>query len=159
LPKWVVLVEDNPNDVKIFNDALAQISPASKLEVFRDGASAYEYFARYSLNARDVLSLAVVDLQVPRISGLELVNEIRKKPESRAVPIVVVSGTGSPAQMEQLYACGINSYVTKPDETETYRQRIANVLEYWLHVNETPERRLRVGETGSIPSNNPQSKP
>jgi two-component system response regulator len=159
VPKWVALVEDNANDVKVFSDILSQVSPASRLEVFRDGASAYEYFSRYNPNSRNIISLIVMDLQVPRISGVELVNEIKRKPETKSLPIVVVSGTGSPAQLEQLYVFGINSFVSKPSKIETYRQQIGKMLDYWLHVNETPERQVKVQETGSAQSNNLQSKP
>jgi CheY-like chemotaxis protein len=151
VPKWVVLVEDNPSDIKVFSETLAQVSPTTKLEVFRDGSSAFEYFSRYNPQSRDVVSLVVLDLQVPRMSGVELVNEIKKKPETRTVPVLVVSGTGSPVQVEQLYVFGINSYVSKPANSEQYRECMKRILEYWLHVNEMPERQPNRMASGSVP--------
>ena len=137
--KRVVLVEDAPGDVKVISDALSRIAPTAKLEVFRDGLNAFDFFSRYNPDSKDPVVLTLVDLNVPRLQGLELLHEIQKKLPTRPIPIVIFTGTGSPEKMRQIYALGANSYVIKQNKPDRNAETIYNVLNYWLNINEVPE--------------------
>jgi CheY-like chemotaxis protein len=131
-------VEDEPGDVKLLSDILSRVAPSISLEVFRDGLNAYDFFRRYNPDTRDHVALVLLDLNVPRLSGSELVNEIRKKLPLRHIPIVVLTGSDDQEQIRQAYELGANSYVSKHDDPERSNNTIRDMLSYWLNINRLP---------------------
>ncbi len=142
MQKRVILIEDNPNDVKLVSDAIGRIGFSVKLETFRDGLSALEFFGHELLRSRDTICLVLVDLQMPRLNGIELLHEIKRNPATKKIPVVIFSGSVAPGQMEQAYGFGANGFISKPDKIPEQTLCIEKILNYWLNLNEVPETRL-----------------
>ena len=139
MARRVVLVEDDPADVKVLSGVLSRVAPTAKLEVFRDGLNALDFFSRYNPESKDPVVLVLLDLKVPRLEGVDLAQEIRRKLPMRPIPLVVLTGTGSPELMRQAYMLGVNSYVEKIDDPEQSAVHLREVLNYWLNLNRVPE--------------------
>src|SRR6478609_6891609 len=138
MPKRVILIEDDPVTVKVTGDALARVAPDARLEVMRDGLGALERLIRHSDHARDQVVLVILDLHIPRLHGMELLRELKSRPETRLLPVVVISGTATPDQTRELYALGANSYVLKVADPAVDRRNVERTLEYWLLLNVLP---------------------
>ena len=138
MPKRVILVEDDPVTVKVTGDTLARVAPEVRLEVMRDGLGAVERLFRHSDNTRDEIVLVILDLHIPRLHGMDLLRELKSRPETRFLPVVVISGTATPDQTRELYFLGANSYIVKLADPAIDRRNIERALEYWLFVNVLP---------------------
>lgn len=139
MSKRVILVEDNPSDVRLVSEALSRIGFSVKLEVFRDGFSALEFFTHRSLNGLDKIALVLIDIGMPRLNGIELLHEIKGNPATKNIPVVIFSGSAGPGQMEQGYGFGANGFVPKPDKIPEQITCIEKLLDYWLNLNQIPD--------------------
>ena len=136
--KNVILVEDDPLTIKFTGDILARIAPEARLEVIRDGHNALTRLLGHSNLTKDPIVLVVLDLKIPQLHGVELLKELKARAETRAIPIVVISGTASPAQTQEVYSLGANSYVVKVADPIENRQKLEAALNYWVRVNTLP---------------------
>ena len=93
-------------------------------------------FSERSLNTPP--KLVLLDLKLPKIGGLEVLREIKSKPETRAIPVVVMTSSGEERDVTESYNLGANSYIQKPVDFEQFRQTIKTLGLYWLVVNRLP---------------------
>lgn len=135
MAKRLVLVEDSPNDVKLISDVAQQICPACRLEVFRDGGNALEFFSRYGESERFTASLILLDLKLPDIHGVDLLREIKGREATRTLPVVVVTGTASPQMIDDVYRMGANSVIEKSHGRQHSIEAVSKALDYWLNQN------------------------
>ena len=140
----ILLVEDNADDEALARRELSRSCCHSGLVVVRDGAEALDYlFARGSHADRDpadVPLLILLDLNLPKIGGLDVLREIRADERTAAVPVVILSSSRQDADVARGYAGGANSYVVKPVEFEAYSRTVRELTHYWTKVNERPHR-------------------
>jgi len=141
--KDILLVEDNPDDVELTRIAFAEANIANGLEVVVDGAEALDYlFARGQYAHRDpddLPSIVLLDLNLPKIDGREVLQAIRANEKTRGLPVVVLTTSTEPFDVEASYALGVNSYIRKPVDFEQFVWAVKQVGLYWLVLNHPRE--------------------
>lgn len=135
MTKRLVLVEDSPSDVKLISDVAQQICPSCRLEVFRNGGNALDFFQHYGESERFTASLILLDLHLPDINGLDLLREIKGRESTRTLPVVVVTGTASPKIIDDVYRMGANSVIEKIHGRQESTEALTKTLDYWLNQN------------------------
>ena len=141
--KEILLVEDNPDDVELTRIAFSEAKIANQLSVVRDGAEALDYlFARGTYAHRDphaLPSIVLLDLNLPKVDGREVLQAIRGNPITRSLPVVVMTTSAEPFDVEASYALGVNSYIQKPVDFERFVWAVKQVGLYWLVLNHPRE--------------------
>lgn len=141
--KEILLVEDNPDDVELTRIAFAEAKVANSLEVVGDGAEALDYlFARGQYAHRDpddLPSIVLLDLNLPKVDGREVLQAIRANEKTRGLPVVVLTTSTEPFDVEASYALGVNSYIRKPVDFEQFVWAVKQVGLYWLVLNHPRE--------------------
>lgn len=141
-PPTILLVEDNEDDVLLTLRALRNLNLQNKVDTVRDGAEAIEYLlaeGRYAdRNRRNVPDLILLDINLPRMSGIEVLKRIRSEPDIKTVPVIMLTTSSQERDMRAAYEAGANSYIRKPVESEAFQQAINNLGFYWLAINTPP---------------------
>ena len=141
--KEILLVEDNPDDVELTRIAFAEAKVANHLVVVGDGVEALDYlFARGQYAHRDpddLPSIVLLDLNLPKVDGREVLQAIRANEKTRALPVVVMTTSTEPFDVEASYALGVNSYIRKPVDFEQFVWAVKQVGLYWLVLNHPRE--------------------
>ena len=136
----ILLVEDNPDDAELTRIAFAEASISNPLVVVRDGAEALDYmFARGAWSHRDPArypALVLLDLNLPKLDGREVLQAIRADERTRTLPVVVLTTSVEPFDVEASYALGVNSYIRKPVDFEQFVSAVRQVVQYWLVLNQ-----------------------
>jgi CheY-like chemotaxis protein len=132
----ILLVEDNPADIKITERALRDSGIPVDLLVVRDGQEAVEYLLRQGPHADNPAwrrpDLILLDLNLPRLTGREVLERIRARPEMKAVPVVVLTTSHRQEDVQQLYAAGANTYIEKPQDFARFVEVLQTIHRYWL---------------------------
>lgn len=143
MDKDILLVEDNPDDIELTRIAFAEAGLDSRLDVVRDGAEALDYlFARGAHAGRDPAKLPAIvllDLNLPKLDGREVLQAIRANEATRNLPVVVLTTSAEPFDVDASYAVGANSYIRKPVDFEQFVWAVKQVGLYWLVLNHVPE--------------------
>ncbi len=138
----ILLVEDNPQDADLAIRALKRRNVVNPLYLVEDGAEALDFlYARgaYVDRAGQKLPRVVLlDLKLPKVSGLEVLKVVKADERLKSIPVVVVTSSREDPDIERAYAFGANSYVVKPVGFEAFSEAISNLGLYWLLVNEPP---------------------
>ena len=137
----ILLVEDNPQDEELTLRALKKHHLANKVQVARDGAEALEMLlATGPQNDRLLHNLKIIllDLKLPKISGLEVLKSIKDDPRTRSIPVAVLTSSYEDRDIRECYDLGANSYVVKPVEFDKFVQAVTQMGFYWLLVNKSP---------------------
>jgi two-component system response regulator len=138
----VLIVEDNPHDLELTMRALRKHRLANEIFTVSDGAEALDFlFARGAYAHRTVsaaLRVMFLDLKLPKISGLEVLRQVKSDPRTREIPVVVITSSAEEGDRVASYANGVNSYVVKPIEFDAFAKTIADLGFYWLAVNRPP---------------------
>ena len=140
MPKEILLVEDNPDDVELTRIAFEEAKVANLLRVVGDGAEALDYlFARGKHADRDpanLPSLVLLDLNLPKVDGREVLQAIRSNEATRTLPVVVLTTSTEPFDVDATYALGVNSYIRKPVDFEQFVAAVKQIGLYWLVLNQ-----------------------
>lgn len=140
----ILLVEDNPNDAELALYALKKHNVSKNVDIVRDGAEALDYiFAKGNYADRDVDDtprVILLDLKLPKVSGLEVLNRIKSDPRTRVVPIVVLTSSREESDILQSYQLGVNSYIVKPIDFEQFTDAMRQLGIYWLQHNQLPQK-------------------
>jgi two-component system response regulator len=136
-PYKLLLVEDDSNDVELIQLALQDITFIRTLDVVFDGEEALQYLYGTGLpsSIRLLPRVVVMDLKLPKRSGIEVLQTIRSRPETRMLPVVILT---SSAEEQDLYACynlGVNSYVVKSLEFDRFQELARQIGQYWMSTN------------------------
>jgi two-component system, response regulator len=141
--KIILLVEDNADDEVLTRRALQKNNIGNELVVARDGAEALDYlFATGRHEGRDPDSMPQVillDLELPKVGGLEVLRRIRADGRTRLLPTVVFTSSEEQADVIDGYGLGANSYIKKPVDVGEFRAAVGRLGMYWMVLNETPE--------------------
>ncbi|HEV7477554.1 MAG TPA: response regulator [Burkholderiales bacterium] len=142
--KMILLVEDNPDDEELTTRALRQAKVANDLVVARDGAEALEYVFGTGAHAGRDLSrmpaLILLDLKLPKLSGLDVLQQLRADERSKLIPVVILTSSSEDEDMVKSYRHGANSYVRKPVEFNAFATAVSQLGVYWMLINQPPPR-------------------
>jgi two-component system response regulator len=153
--KVILLVEDNPDDVLLTERALKKSRIANRLMVARDGVEALDFlFSRGAYFNRDSSQdpeVVLLDLNLPRINGLEVLKQVRSNESTRLLPVIILTSSMEETDLVSGYQLGANSYIRKPVDFNQFVEAIQQMGIYWLVLNQVPAnicRRKRLnGET------------
>jgi CheY-like chemotaxis protein len=132
--KTILLIEDNPDDVKLTLRALKNCNIANEVTIARDGVEALEMLA--GMNPLPTVTL--LDLKLPRLSGLEVLKRIRADARLKRLPVLILTSSKEDQDVLKSYDNGANSYIRKPVEFEHFTEAVRQLGLYWLLLNEPP---------------------
>lgn len=141
-PVEILLVEDNPSDVQLTLRALTKAKLANSIHIARDGEEALNFlFGPNRDEARDLskLHLVLLDLKLPKIDGLEVLQAIRGSERTKMLPVVVLTSSNEQKDIIDSYNLGVNSYIQKPVDFEKFQHTVSQLGFYWLLINEPPK--------------------
>jgi len=140
MKKVVLLVEDNNDDVDLMLYALRKNNIYNEIVVVRDGVEALEYlFGEEGNGGSRVPELILLDLKLPRVNGLQVLERLRNNKRTQLVPVVVMTSSREDQDVNKTYSMGANSYIRKPVDFNEFVNSIKDVLHYWLVLNVLPE--------------------
>ena len=138
----ILLVEDSVNDAELTIRALKQKNLTNNLIHLKNGAEALDFiFARGAYAARDAQKfpkVILLDLKMPKINGLEVLQQIREDERTRKIPVVVLTSSNEDPDIDACYALGVNSYIVKPVEFDNFSKAVSELGFYWLLMNKIP---------------------
>lgn len=139
----ILVVEDNPDDQVLTVRALKSASRNSSIVVLEDGQEALDFlFGRGSEEPcvnLDLLGVILLDIKLPRVSGLEVLKKIRASTRTNWLPVVMITSSDEPAELVEAYRLGANSYITKSIDYSEFSDQMATLARYWLTVNKVPK--------------------
>ena len=138
-PVEILLVEDDPGDVRLTRESLQDDKLWNKLNVVKDGVEALEYLRREgAFEGATRPNLILLDLNLPRKSGLEVLREIKADPDLRGIPVVVLTSSKAEEDVRGTYDSHANCYVTKPVDLEQFITVVRSIEQFWLSIVELP---------------------
>jgi CheY-like chemotaxis protein len=138
----ILLVEDDPRDLELTLRALKKANLGNRIEVARDGAEALDYLfcegAHSGRRIEDAPRVVLLDLKLPKVDGIEVLQRIRSDPRTQTIPVVVLTSSKEQSDLVRTYKLGVNSYVVKPVSFEQFSEAVQQLGLYWLLLNEAP---------------------
>jgi two-component system, response regulator len=142
-PAEILLVEDNPQDLELTQRALRKANLANAIHVARDGAEALEFLfceGQYSgRKIEDGPKVILLDLKLPKVDGLEVLKRIKTDPQTKSIPVVVLTSSKEQRDVVDSYQLGVNSYIVKPVNFEGFAAAVQEIGMYWLLLNQAPK--------------------
>jgi len=138
----VLLIEDNQLDVDLTLQAFQRANLTPRVQVVYDGVQALDFLHRtgsFAKRAPDEPKLIILDLKLPLVDGYYVLRQIASDPRTAVIPLVVVSSSRESHEIYSSYKTGVNSYIVKPVNSDTYINTMRSVATYWLSVNQSPE--------------------
>ena len=139
----IILVEDNSSDADLIKRALNKNNVANKILHLKDGQEVLQYLfgegqwkGRTTANTPKVILL---DLKMPKVSGIEVLKKIKSNDETRSIPVVILTSSKEDPDIKECYKLGVNSYVVKPVGFEDFSRTVAQLGLYWLLINQQPK--------------------
>ena len=143
MKRRILLVEDNPDDAELTVSVIREHGVDADIVVVEDGVDALAYLGVDGEAASEELpDLLLVDLKLPRMGGLELLQRLRSEDRTRHLPVVILTSSIEDEDVASSYALGANSYVRKPVDYDEFVEVARKLGEYWLDVNHPPPARL-----------------
>ena len=141
-PISIVLVEDNPTDAELTIRALRRGRIGNNIQLLEDGAEALDFlFCRGEYAHRSITNqpkVILLDLKLPRVSGLEVLRQLKSDPRTQMIPVVVLTSSAEDQDMIESYQLGVNSYIVKPVDFEQFNQAVQQLGFYWILFNQLP---------------------
>ncbi|MGD0288041.1 MAG: response regulator [Candidatus Binataceae bacterium] len=135
----ILLVEDNPGDVRLTREVLKDGKLRNNLFVCGDGEEALEFLRRRGKHANAVRpDLVLLDLNLPRKSGREVLAEVKEDPELRTIPIIVLTTSAAEQDILQTYNLHANCYITKPVDLPQFIKIVHSICDFWLEIVKLP---------------------
>jgi CheY-like chemotaxis protein len=139
----ICLVEDNVGDVRLTREALAEARVPNRLHVVHDGNAALQFLRKEKpyAGAPDP-DLVLLDLNIPKVSGFEVLEQIKSDPQLRRIPVIILTSSKADCDVLRCYNSYANSYVTKPTDFEQYFNVVAAIDKFWLSTVRLPGREI-----------------
>lgn len=138
----ILLVEDSADDVAFFKRTLEKAGLGARLHTLPDGAAALEFIfgphPQAPINSLARLKLIILDLKLPKVGGLEVLHRLKDHPQTRTIPIVILSSSQEERDLIECYKLGANSYIVKPMDFDAFGTSVRMLCQYWLQFNQTP---------------------
>lgn len=139
--KPILLAEDNPRDIELTLEALSDYSLANRVVVVRDGVEAMEYLrceGKYATRKSGNPAVAILDIKMPRMDGIEVLQAIRTDPALKMIPAVMLTSSREESDLIRSYELGVNAYVVKPVKFSEFIEAVRHVGVFWAMLNELP---------------------
>lgn len=140
--KKILLIEDNPNDVELTLEALAEHNLANRVVVLNDGVEAMEYlYCQGQFRNRENENPAVIllDIKMPRMDGIEVLQKIKSDVELKTIPVVMLTSSREEPDLKRCYELGVNAYVVKPVNFKDFFVAVKQLGVFWAVINELPK--------------------
>jgi len=144
--KRILLVEDNERDVELTLAALEEHNLANEVVVARDGAEALDYLyqrGKYSDRVDGLPAVVLLDLNMPKVDGMEVLQRMKIDPVLKQVPVVMVTSSRVEQDLVRSYELGVNAYVVKPVDFQKFIESIRQIGFFWAIINEAPPAALK----------------
>lgn len=137
----ILLVEDDQDDAELTVHALRKANSSLRLLRLKDGVDTLNCLLGKDRNHQlpPKLQVVLLDLKLPKVDGLEVLQKIRENEKTKTLPVVVLTSSAQKRDISEAYRLGINSYVVKPVDFESFVDKISSIAFYWSQVNERPE--------------------
>jgi len=139
----ILLVEDSQDDLDMTLRALRKANMANHIEVARDGAEALDFIfcegAHAARQIENMPKLIVLDLKLPKVSGMEVLRRIKTDPRTKMIPVVMLTSSKEQKDVIESYGLGTNSYIVKPVDFESFAEAVQKLGMYWLLLNQPPQ--------------------
>ena len=155
--KYILLAEDNPNDVELTLTALQEHHLPNPVEVVPDGAEALDFLykrGKYAGRTQGDPAVILMDLKMPKVDGLEVLRTIKKDPVLRLIPVVMLTSSREEADLTRSYEFGVNAYVVKPVDFNEFMKTVRELGVFWALVNEPSPHPDPKGGTVAPPAKN-----
>ena len=138
----ILIVEDTPQDLELALRALKKANLTNRIEVARDGTEALDFVFCEGAHAGRKMEngprVILLDLKLPKVDGLEVLQRIKADPRTRAIPVVVLTSSKEQRDIVESYRLGVNSYIVKPVNFERFVAAVQDLGMYWLLLNQPP---------------------
>lgn len=133
----IVVVEDNTNDARFLLKVIEKVNGGNnKVVLLKDGSEAINYFFNDSENAKNEnIKVVFLDINIPKVNGLEVLKEIKSSNKTKHIPTVVLTSSGQDKDVKKSIELGANSYVVKPIEYTRYSEKMKKLCDYWCNLN------------------------
>ena len=139
----ILLVEDNLRDLQLTQRALQKANLTNRMHVARDGAEALDFIfcegAHAGRRIEDSPKLILLDLKLPKVDGLEVLRRIKGDERTKIIPVVVLTSSKEQSDVVESYQLGVNSYIVKPVNFESFSKAVQELGLYWLLLNQPPK--------------------
>lgn len=139
--KTILLVDDSPNDVELTLEALSEYNIANQVNVAKDGVEALEflrYEGKYKHRKKENPAVILLDIKMPRMDGVELLEKIRNDEKLKLIPVVMLTSSKEEPDLKRCYELGVNAYVLKPVGFKEFISAVKNIGIFWALINELP---------------------
>ena len=137
LPVDILLVEDNPGDVRLITESFKEVEMPHKLAVARDGLEAIQILNKECKESTDP-KLIILDLNLPKKNGWEVLKEIKKDEKLKTIPVIILTTSKSKDDIKRSYSNQANAYLIKPMELDNFVEVVKSIQEFWLKRVELP---------------------
>jgi two-component system response regulator len=135
----IIIIEDNYHDLEMIQDAFRELRIKKNMCVLRDGVEATHYFfdsvGGLNFPTTTLPKLILLDLQLPRVNGMEVLRKLKMNEQTRSLPVVVFTSSNEESDRINSYNLGANSYLVKPMDADEYFSYIENIIKYWVGMN------------------------
>ncbi len=139
---FILLVEDNPADSELAIRALRRGRISNQIQLLEDGAEALDFiFCREKYAHRQITDhpkMILLDLKLPKVSGLEVLQQLKSDPRTQMIPVVVLTSSAQDSDVIESYKLGVNSYIVKPVDFEQFNKAVEQLGFYWVLINQSP---------------------
>jgi len=133
----IVIVEDDPSDAELIARVFRKHNMVNNIVLLKDGAEALDFF--FGSNANDQPKVVLLDLKLPKVNGIEVLQRLKSDERTKNIPVVVLTSSAENQDIRDAYKYGVNSYVTKPIRFEEFANALAELRLYWLLLNKPSE--------------------
>lgn len=137
----ILLVEDNPHEAELALRSLKKHNFGNKVHHIDDGADALDFIferGQYAGTSTGKPKLILLDIKLPRVDGIEILRQIKANERTRSIPVVILTSSKENSDVRSCYELGVNSYIVKPVEFESFSKAVAELGMYWMLLNTPP---------------------
>lgn len=135
----ILVVEDNPGDVRLLREVMRESAPKTPMRVESDGLAALHFLRERVLLGESLPALILLDLNLPRMDGRSVLKALKEDEDLQLIPVIVFTSSAAESDVTEAYRLHANCYISKPMELREYKQRLKAALDFWLNSVTSPE--------------------